>query len=1080
MRHTIAGIALAIGMTLSAQQWDVNNPPGTYKEVSFEVNEGTWMNLDLSPDGKQVVFDLLGDIYIMPIEGGNARVLRSGLAYEVQPRFSPDGNKILFTSDAGGGDNIWMMNADGSNPKAITSEDFRLLNNAVWSPGGEYIVARKHFSSTRSLGAGELWMYHTSGGKGIQLTKRKNDQQDLNEPCFDPGGRYVYYSEDVYPGGYFQYNKDPNSQIYVVKRYDMHTGQTETVISGAGGAFRPQASPDGKHIAFLRRVHTKTVLYLHEISSGREWPVYDDLNKDQQEAWAIFGVYTGYSWTPDSKEIVIWSKGKINRIDLVNGTAKEIPFKAVVNQKIRKTVRFKQNVAPDEFEAKMIRHAVTSPDGKTLVFSAVGYLWKKILPDGKPERLTVQTDHFEFEARFSPDGKELVFVSWSDTGTGAIRKVPSKGGTSKVISSGKGIFRTPSYSPDGKQILFWKEKGNDHQGFAWTEDAGIHVMKNDGTEPRRISDIVAEPVFSADGKKVYYTRGNDMHAMNLQGQEQKQVITSDYGRNYCLSPDNRWVAFSDLHKVYVAAFPQTGQTISLQAGGKSVPVAQFSRDAGIGLHWSNDSKTLCWTLGGDYFTKKLNERFLFLPEAVDSLQGLPIKGHPIGLKLKSDKPTASYVLNNARIITVNAADQVIEKGYIVVKENKIVEVGEGSYNSATGKNPGISDVRDCSGKTIMPGMVDVHAHLWTFREGIHPQQYWPYYANLAYGVTTTHDPSSNTEMVFTQSEMVKAGHMVGPRIYSTGTILYGAEGDFKAVVNSYEDARSAVYRTQAFGAFSVKSYNQPRREQRQQIITAADSLGVMVVPEGGSFFYHNMSMVLDGHTGVEHNIPVAPLYDDVVKLWAASETGYTPTLIVCYGAVSGENYWYQKTNVWEKTHLLNFTPRTVVDGRARHRTMIPDEEYENGHILVSRSCKKLSDAGVRVNLGSHGQLEGLGAHWELWMLAQGGMSPLEVIRCATMNGANYIGMEKEIGSIEEGKLADLVILGANPLDDIYNTEQVNYVVMNGRMYEAATMNEIGGKKRAAFWFENDLYGEKYPWHEGSKGVNQPKCHCGRH
>jgi Tol biopolymer transport system component len=208
------------------KKWDVTNPEGPYKEVSFTVNEGTWMNVDISPDGKEIVFDLLGDIYTMPATGGEAKVLKAGHAFEVQPRFSPDGKKILFTSDAGGGDNIWVMNRNGSNATQITKENFRLLNNGAWAPDGEYIIARKHFTSNRSLGAGEMWMYHISGGGGLQLTTRKNDQQDVNEPVISPDGRYVYFSEDMYPGGFFQYNKDPNNQIFVIKRFDMKKGIT--------------------------------------------------------------------------------------------------------------------------------------------------------------------------------------------------------------------------------------------------------------------------------------------------------------------------------------------------------------------------------------------------------------------------------------------------------------------------------------------------------------------------------------------------------------------------------------------------------------------------------------------------------------------------------------------------------------------------------------------------------------------------------------------------------------------------------------------------------------------------------------
>lgn len=235
-------VLLLCGLTALAQEkqkeWDVSNPGGPHQDVTFTTDEGTWMNVDVGPDGNHIVFDLLGDIYIMPASGGQATVLRQGLPYEIQPRFSPDGSKISFTSDAGGGDNIWIMNRDGSDARQVTDESFRLLNNAVWSPDGEYIIAKKHFSSTRSLGSGELWLYHTSGGSGIQLVEKPNAQQDLGQPFSSPDGRYVYYSQAVYPGGYFQYNKDPNSQIYAINRYDRKTGEIERITGGAGGCYQ--------------------------------------------------------------------------------------------------------------------------------------------------------------------------------------------------------------------------------------------------------------------------------------------------------------------------------------------------------------------------------------------------------------------------------------------------------------------------------------------------------------------------------------------------------------------------------------------------------------------------------------------------------------------------------------------------------------------------------------------------------------------------------------------------------------------------------------------------------------------------
>nr|MBX2844016.1 amidohydrolase family protein [Flammeovirgaceae bacterium] len=541
--------------------------------------------------------------------------------------------------------------------------------------------------------------------------------------------------------------------------------------------------------------------------------------------------------------------------------------------------------------------------------------------------------------------------------------------------------------------------------------------------------------------------------------------------------DNKWVAFIELYKVYIAPMNLNGKPFDLNSKSKAVPVSNVAKDAGTNLHWSADSKKLHWTLGEEYFSQEITQRFTFLEGSPDSIPPIDTVGVSIGLELETDVPEGIIAFTGAKIITMKG-EEVIEDGVVVVEQNKIVAVGK----SGEVEIPSKAKIIDTKGKVIMPGIVDVHAHMGTFRYGLSPQKQWSYFANLAYGVTTTHDPSSNTEMVFSQSEMVKAGNMVGPRIYSTGIILYGADGDFKAVVNNYEDAYSAIKRTKAYGAFSVKSYNQPRRNQRQQIIKASREQEVMVVPEGGSTFYHNMTMILDGHTGVEHNIPVYPVYKDVKELWSNSQTGYTPTLVVNYGSISGEYYWYQHTNVWEKERLLKFTPRAVIDPRSRHRTMVPEEEYEIGHILSSKTCKALTDVGVKVNLGAHGQLQGLGAHWELWMLAQGGMSNMEALTAATMNGAHYIGMDHAIGSIEVGKLADLIVLDKDPLENIRNTEFVKYTMVNGRLFDPETMNEIGNydQKRSKFYWENSKSSQNFPWHYRTRSFSLPNCGCGIH
>ncbi|WP_410221365.1 amidohydrolase family protein [Pedobacter sp.] len=1034
-------------------KWEVEKYKGPTKTFSITTNEGTWMNLDVSPDGKEIVFDLLGDIYVMPITGGKAKLLSGGIAYEVQPRFSPNGKYISYTSDKGGGDNIWIMDRQGGNKRQITKESFRLLNNATWMPNSEYIIARKHFTASRSLGSGEMWMYNINGGDGVQLTKRKNEQQDAGEPNVSPDGRFLYFSEDVSPGPIFQYSKDPNGLIYAIRQLDLITGRLTNFITEQGGSARPQTSPDGKYIAYVKRVRLKSVLYIQNLKTGEEWPLYDDLSKDQQETWAIFGVYPNFAWTPDSKKIIFYAKGKIKQIELSNLTVTEIPFEVTSDQTVQDALHFEQSVFSTDFTVKMIRQLTTSPDGKMVVFNAAGYLYKKELPNGAPERLTNGLD-FEFEPEFSPDGKYVIYTTWSDEFKGAIKRTDLKTGKTITLTDEKGYYYSPVYSNKGDKIVFRKGVGNEVLGLTYGKNTGIFIMPANGGSKTLISENGIKPMFNQDDTRIYfqgYESGKKaFKSMDLNGGNERTHYTSQYATQFLPSPDGKWMAFTELFNAYVTPLITAGTAQDLSAGNKSIPLTRVTKDAGTYLHWSADSKKLLWTLGEQYFSREIKNTFSFVEGAPKNLPEPDSTGISIGLKLKSDLPTGLIALKGARIITMKG-DQVIEEGTILIENNKIKAVGKAEEVTI----PAETKVVDVTGKTIMPGMIDVHAHLRTSPDGISPQQDWSYLANLSFGVTTSHDPSSNTEMVFSQSEMLKAGRMVGPRLYSTGSILYGADGDFKVVINSLDDALSHLRRLKAVGAFSVKSYNQPRRDQRQQIIEAARQLKMEVVPEGGSTFFHNMSMIADGHTGIEHSIPIAPVYKDVTSFWNHTNVAYTPTLIVAYGGQWGENYWYDRTNVWENERLLNFTPRSIIDSRSRRRTTSEYGDY--GHIEVAKTVKQIADGGTKINLGAHGQIQGLGAHWELWMMVQGGMEPLQAIKAATLNGAAYLGMSKELGSLETGKLADLIIMDENPLEDIRNSEKIKYVMINGRLYDSMTMNETISREklRPKLWFEMD-------------------------
>jgi len=1058
---TLALTLLSVALVAQAPRWNVADPFGPTQSVEFETTEGTWMNVDVSPDGRRIVFDLLGDIYVMPIEGGAATRVLGGPAFEMQPRFSPDGQRIAFSSDRDGLWNIWTAKTDGSDPKQISKEARWFINSPTWAPDGQMIYARRHFVTTRSLGAGEVWAYHVSGSDGLQVTTRETQQKDAGEPAISKDGRYLYYSKDVTPGALFEYNRDPNTAIFAVVRRDLENGRERPVANRPGGSVAPRPSPDGKYLAFVRRIRTESRLFIKDLETNEDTPVFEKLDKDLQEAWTVHGVYPQYAWTPDSRRIVIWGQGKIWNVDVAGKRGVDIPFTAKVQQTIVNPVRFPVPVHEDQFPVRQLRDAQVSPDGAAIVFSALGRLYSRRLSGGEPERLTpapevvnVMAEAFELDPAWSRDGRRIVYTTWHDTRLGRVLVYDVSARSSREVVTAPGHYIEPSFSPDGRWIVYRKAGSDGIRTVLGAGEPGLYVVAADGSSPPRlVRDAGSEPEFDHTGTRLYFreTRAQFVLAsVDLQGKDEQVHFQSPNATDIAPSPDGKWIAFQERWHLFVTPFSRTGRPVDIGPAVKGVPVAQISRDAGFFAHWSGDSQSIHWMLGPELFTRRLARTFTFLGGGIERADEPEKSGVNVGFTAAADVPSGVTALTGARVITIAqaaGAPAVIENATILVEGNKISAVGPAARVTI----PANARRVDLRGKTIIPGLVDAHAHISSEGDGIPTRQSWQLLANLAFGVTTAHDPSNDLEMVFSNAEMIRAGLKLGPRLFSTGRILYGAETNFKAPVETYDDALSHLRRLKAVGAPSAKSYNQQRRDSRQMILKAARELQMNVVPEGGSLFYMNATHIMDGHTTVEHNIPVPVLYKDVITLFAKSGVAYTPTLIVGYGGLSGEFYWYQHTKVWENERLLTFTPRDVVDPRSRRRLMAEEDDF--GHILVSQSAKKLAEAGVVVNMGAHGQLQGLGAHWETWMLAQGGMSPMDAIRAATINSAKSLGFDREIGSIEPGKLADLVVLDRNPLENLRHTESIFRVMLNGRLYDTS-LNEVGAAQpRPRLWFE---------------------------
>lgn len=1050
--HCYFALALLNSTTVlaadSSASWNPANPPYSSEPITtqLDTDEGTWMSLDVSPDGNTIAFDLLGDIYTIPITGGEAQNVTSGFAWDMQPRFSPDGKMLAFTSDRTGGDNIWVQDLLSADARQITFEDFRLLNNPSWSPDGQYIAARKHFTTSRSLGTGEIWLYHLDGGskqQGQQVVERPSPafQKELGEPMFAPDGSAIYYTQNTTPGNTFIYHQDSNTELFQIRKVTLADGEIETVAGGPGGAVRPTPSPDGTRLAYVKRVRAQSRLFVMDLSTGEERMVFDALDPDMQETWAVHGLYANMDWTPDSEAIIFWAQGKIWRLNLSSAETTEIPFHVADTRTIYPPLKFKVDVAPDQFKTKMVRFAQRSPDGKSVVFESLGQLYIK-RGDDEPEALNSDSkEGFDYYPVWSPDSKNVYFFRWNDQALTTLHRARTRGGRSQPLDLVKGQYTELAISADGETLAFRKRSGSTLLNPDHDLKPGLYTYDLKSESTSFVSSRGTAPHFGPDGRLYAQERSESaagrgsstattkLISMDMTGNKVREVAVADFATAIRLSPTGEYIAFVDKFQVNLATARFSGKPLVLDAAKPAFPIVQLSSIGGEFLTWSADGSNVSWSTGPEFKTVSLTSALATDFEA-------PSAGLDLSMTVAAEVPKANIALTNARLITMNDSRDVIENGTVLIRGNRIESIG----NTATIAIPSDYLTIDMQGKTLTPGFVDIHAHGPYGSGKIIPQKNWNLLAHLALGVTTVHNPSSQASLAFAAAEYQRANKIIGPRIFSTGEIVYGAKSTNWAPVDNLNDALAHIRRLKAQGAISVKNYNQPRRDQRQQVIEAAYREGMMSVAEGGALYHMDMNLIADGISGIEHNVPTLKMYDDVTQYWRQSGAGYTPTLVVTFGGLTSEDYFYQHTEVWKHPILSNFVPPTVLQPRSVRRLAAPDEDYRDN--AAAAAAKVLLDAGIMVNTGAHGQREGLGTHWEMWSFARGGFSPMEALSAATINPAKYMAMDADVGSLEAGKLADMVIMNANPLEDIRNTDQIGYVMVNGHIYEAETLREV--------------------------------------
>ena len=1026
-----------------ADEWSIgeSRAPST-TPLRYTATEGTWISVDVSPDGRHLAFELLGHIYEMPIEGGDAVALTTGRSWNSFPRYSPGGTRIAITSDRSGSEDVWVLHrgtggaAGTDSLENVTKMELPVVQGS-WSADGLAIYA----SALEQDGAMTAYRFNLVGAR----------QEITSGTTFQP---ITHFEEHAGRGVVFYEHLD--QQLHQsgarIKTYDLETAEIRVYRQRPGGAFNPSLSPDGRYLAYGHRDDQETVVILHDLQTRSERVLVRGLDRDHQESGPYYyGVAPNMDWHPDGTRLFLTRGGRIHAVDVASGAISEVPFHAPVDREVDETIRFPFEFPEGETRAWSYRFAHRTPAG--VVFEALGDIW---LQEGDGIRNLTQSPAHETSPVIDADGGWLYYATWSDAELGAVHRRPLAGGPATAVSSLPSQYMSLSPGPDGT-LAFVRGDGGLINGMRIEDETDFElVVVEDGVE-RRVTGVSGTinaqgraphtVHFDETGDWIYYTEFVSdtltLRRIRPAGTGKTTLYRFPHGERAVLSPDRRWIAFREYHRSFVTPFEWIGKPVTVSAYDGAGYTKRVDPSDGAGLAWS-DAETVSWSRGGMLHEKTLD----------DILEGTEGAGTTdITVNFQVASPGTTVALTNARVITMDDERSVLEDATVIVRRNRISEIGT---NVAI---PADARVFDLAGHTVIPGLVDAHAHAVGQLAPTHlvEQRLPGITAALAHGVTTLYELYGSEDKEPWVRDMIWSGRMEGPRMLSVGAPMYGIR-EYRPrtyrPIDSYDDAEEHARFSRDQGVTALKDYVNFTRADRHQLITAAREQGLNVVSETAAIPQMNFTQIIDGVTGLEHSMGLTPLYQDVVELFRASGTGVTPTLLVVYNGPPGQSFFDQSQRYWEDEKLLRFSTADRLRGFRRVTHFWDDDLYAPD---MATAMKRLFDAGVLVNAGGHGQMLGRDMHWELELFVQGGFSPMDALQTATRNSAVYHGLGADLGSIEVGKLADLVVLGANPLDDIRNTRQIVYVVKNGVVYSGEDGARVypGPVEAAAFYFQRE-------------------------